>query len=214
MTARGTRGLVLGMALLATLFLVWKVGQDAKDDASAAASVRPVERIMPQAGKQAVPAGAAPVIVTSRWDEDTAGDPFSPMAWYVEPKQAPPPPPPPVVPPIPFMFFGKMTGEAGLQAVLQMDEDTIIAKVGDIVQTNYRVDAIEGERLSMTYLPLNRKQVLLMGKTAEQMPEMTGAMPAVPPGFPGANGVEMTLSGRKILPGLPGVPRSLPATNE
>jgi hypothetical protein len=211
-TATGKRGLVLGLALLATLFLVWKTSHDKQNDG--ADVIEPVSHAAKAPTNTGVLPAAkveAPKAVVARWDEDTAGDPFAPMTWFVEPKIQPPPPPPPVVPPIPFMFYGKVTGEAGLQAVLQMDEETIVAKAGDIVQSNYRVDAIEGDKLNLTYLPLNRKQVLVMGKAAEPMPEMAGGIPGVPPGFPGANGVEMTLSGRKVLPGLP---RSLPAANE
>lgn len=210
--------MMLGAALLVTLLLVWKVSRDGRD-ADVATVIEPARHAATASALTgaAMPGQEKPVVKTTniavlRMSEDAAGDPFAPMTWFVEPKkQPPPPPPPPVAPPVPFTFYGKVLGDGGVQAVLQQGEETIVAKVGDVVQTDYRVDAIEGDRLNLTYLPLKQKQVLVMGKTAEQMLEIIGGTAGLPPSVPAANGTEMALSGIKKLPRLPG---PLPAANE
>lgn len=72
-------------------------------------------------------------------------------------------PPPPTAPPLPFTVFGQMV-EGGRTTVFLNDQDrSHAAKVGDVINKAYRVDAIRDDAVVLTYLPLNQQQTLRTG---------------------------------------------------
>lgn len=90
----------------------------------------------------------------------------APLAPKVEPPPVPvAPPPPPQVPPLPFRVLGRYV-EAGQVAVfLQYNDKNIIARVGDTLGEQYKVESIDSGTLTFLYLPLNQTQTLGIGSS-------------------------------------------------
>jgi hypothetical protein len=92
-------------------------------------------------------------------------DPFTASSWLPPPPPPPPPEPvvepPPTAPPLPFSFLGALDGNAPQpQVFLGSGERLLIVSRGDVIDGQYRVDAIATEGITFTYLPLHMKQVL------------------------------------------------------
>lgn len=73
------------------------------------------------------------------------------------------PPPPPMAPPLPFTFIGKSVGGGVWEVYLARGEQTYVARVNEVIDGTYRVDAIAPPILKLTYLPLNQVQQLNIG---------------------------------------------------
>ena len=69
----------------------------------------------------------------------------------------------PVAPPLPFVYMGKMQEDGKTVVFLTQNDLPIIAKVGDVLGSNYRVDAIRPPLMEFTYIPLAQKQTLNIG---------------------------------------------------
>jgi hypothetical protein len=90
-------------------------------------------------------------------------DPQARAAWG----EAPPAPPPPVqaepasappsAPPFPYQFVGRMTDSLP-RAVLNNAQRSAVVAAGEVVDGQWRVDAIEAGGLRLTYLPLGLAQ--------------------------------------------------------
>jgi hypothetical protein len=96
---------------------------------------------------------------------ESVKDMFPVKSWYV-----PPPPskiiPPPVAPPLSYQYIGKMLEEGNHPAVfLEKQGRIFIVRVGDTVDSKYRVDTIVPPLMTFTYLPLNIKQTMQIGET-------------------------------------------------
>lgn len=97
---------------------------------------------------------------------------FATKSWFVTPPAPPPmpepppppPPPPPQAPPLPFKYMGSMH-ESAQRTVwyLQQGERLIVAGSGDVIDSTYRTEGVEGGQLRFTYLPLNQRQTLSIG---------------------------------------------------
>jgi hypothetical protein len=85
------------------------------------------------------------------------------------PAAAPAPPPVPVVrsaPALPYTYFGRMTGPDGAELVYLMRENRVTpVQVGQVIDTDYRIDAITATRVVVTYLPLDEKVTLVTAAT-------------------------------------------------
>jgi hypothetical protein len=99
---------------------------------------------------------------------DAAGNPFQVLSWL---PPAPPPvpqhpvpavaPPPPSAPPLPFAFVGLLDAESAHPRVfLSSGDRLLIAAPGDVLDQQYRLEAIAAAELVFTYLPLDQKQSL------------------------------------------------------
>ena len=84
----------------------------------------------------------------------------------------PPPPPPtaamvvmaaPTMPPLPFKFLGKMTLGKADSVMLAEKNNTLIAAPGETLMDTWRMDSVDAETLSFTYLPLATTAVLKIG---------------------------------------------------
>lgn len=93
-------------------------------------------------------------------------DLFTAHSWL--PRSPPPPvftPPPPQAPPLPFKYLGRMEENGSVLVFLTegaVDERPRLVRQGDQV-SNYRVDELTADGMSLTYLPLNQTQRMLFG---------------------------------------------------
>jgi hypothetical protein len=96
----------------------------------------------------------------------TPRDPFSARNWN-------PPPPPatasqpsaPVAPPLPYAFMGKKQEGEAWEVYLTRNEQTFVAREGEVLEGNYRVGKIVPPTMTLTYLPLDEVQTLPIGET-------------------------------------------------
>ena len=80
------------------------------------------------------------------------------------PKAAPTPPPsPPRAPALPFRVIGRLIDGGNTQVFLQSGQVTLVARRGDLIERNYRVEEVNDKQVVFTYLPLNQKQQLAIG---------------------------------------------------
>jgi hypothetical protein len=96
-------------------------------------------------------------------------DPFAPKGWLpppppplpAAPAAAAPPPPPPTAPPIPFRFVGLIEEKSAKPAAfIAKGEALYVVHVGDVVETNYRVESFNSAQVVVTYLPLQQRQTI------------------------------------------------------
>ena len=73
----------------------------------------------------------------------------------------------PGAPPLPFSYMGKMFDEESGKLVLYLakGEVSYSVSVGDLIDGAYRVEAVSGVELTLIYLPLNIKQILIIGES-------------------------------------------------
>lgn len=147
----------LGLSLAAT---AW-VSQDDAPEPVAAAPRRVTATAVAQADW---PAAAA-----STRAEWPAPDAQARAAWGeaapVAAAPAPPPaaapaeeaPPPPSAPPFPYQLVGRLT-DGTTRAVLNNAQRSAVVGAGEVVDGQWRVDAVEPTGLRLTYLPLGQAQ--------------------------------------------------------
>lgn len=156
----------LGIALAATLAAVaWTHAQD--DGADALVQARPERAEAPRPQREAPRDDAARLRLDLLRRPSSGGkiaDAFTAQSWYAPP---PPPPkslrPPPSAPPLPFAYLGQMLEDGKLTVFLTRQDRNYVVKQGDVLDGNYRVDAIEPPVMTLTYLPLNIKQTIRIG---------------------------------------------------
>ena len=77
-----------------------------------------------------------------------------------------PPAPPPQAPPLPFHMIGSLNEDGKVTIfAARANGDVVSLRVADIVDNTYRVDSINNQQMTLTYLPLNQKQTLPVGAT-------------------------------------------------
>lgn len=101
-------------------------------------------------------------------------DPFSARNWIVEPITIVEAPvvtvnaivtPPPVVtgpPPLPFKFTGRMNDEGNQVVYLNRGEQMVLAHIGDVLDSSYKVISITQQQIEFEYLPSGEKQTLAL----------------------------------------------------
>jgi hypothetical protein len=107
---------------------------------------------------------------------DAADDPrfagngalFTSQRWMPAPVDAGPPPapaapPPPSAPPLPFTYLGKASNNGAWDVFLARGDKTYIVHEQSLLDGIYRVEAIAPPLLTLTYLPLNLPQQLMIG---------------------------------------------------
>ncbi len=68
-------------------------------------------------------------------------------------------------PPLPIHYLGSYNDAGAVSYFLQLDERNIVAHVGEQIDPNYRLDSVQGDTLNFVYLPLNKKQALVVEDT-------------------------------------------------
>ena len=80
-------------------------------------------------------------------------------------------PQPPSPPPLQFRYLGKVMEGGDTQVFLALAERNYIVKPGENINGQYRMDEVNDENITFTYLPLNAKQKLsTAGGTAGNTP--------------------------------------------
>ena len=158
------RWLVLGGALLATVVAsVWpRDGEHPAREVVApvtrteVASPRqtkpPAEIALPELGDRLARAPA-----TSNIPDLFGATTWSPPAAGAKPR--PEPAAAPAAPPFPYAIIGSAESENGLVVVFSRQNQDFAVKAGDVLEKAYRVDAIDAQSVSVTYLPLGLTQV-------------------------------------------------------
>ncbi|MDB5777421.1 MAG: hypothetical protein JWP38_3554 [Herbaspirillum sp.] len=100
-------------------------------------------------------------------NQGTKSNLFAPTSWAAPAPAAPSPPPaapppPPQAPPMPYSFVGLLEDSAKPTAFLSNKEALLIVAAGQTIDGNYRVDTVNSKQVTLTYLPLNQKQVIRM----------------------------------------------------
>lgn len=169
--------LALGAAALALAGLHGVAPSPGADDAAAApdAPARPAGRTRPepraaaatetlQVARLDAPRGDAPAV-----DERAAARVFAPHSW--QPPAAPParaaraaPPEPPKAPPFPYAYFGGLTDGPERTAFFLAGNRVIALRRGDQV-ASFRVDALDTQQMTLTYLPLSETVTVPLGST-------------------------------------------------
>jgi hypothetical protein len=72
-----------------------------------------------------------------------------------------PPPPQPVAPPMPFLYVGQIAGREGPTILLSRGAESFAVKAGEPIDNDYRLESVAGEELTIVYLPLNERQILV-----------------------------------------------------
>ncbi len=70
------------------------------------------------------------------------------------------PPPAPTAPPLQFKYIGKAISGNDTWVFLSESGENYVAKLGRQIDDRYRVDTMDDETVTFTYLPLNAKQTL------------------------------------------------------
>ena len=102
---------------------------------------------------------------------DAANDPFKVAGPPPPPKpvEASPPPPPvaPVAPPFPYHYLGRMLSVDGKQLTYLTRGDAMIPiQLHQVLDQDYRVDALSDAEIVITYLPLDER-VRIVVRSAE-----------------------------------------------
>jgi len=162
---------MLAATLLATL---WAGGVDEDAEvapAAARSAARPREA---SPAKAAGDAQAGWLAQLSRMDAprtrmpELTRDPFSPARVQAEP---PPPAAPtpeavakPGAPPLPFQYQGLLRRDGQLVVFLTDGASLLIAREGETLSGQYRVDRVTERQIVLQYLPLDERQTLDFGR--------------------------------------------------
>lgn len=92
-------------------------------------------------------------------------DVFTTQTWYV------PPPPPqapvepaPSAPPLAFVYSGQLVEGEKRTIFLARQDRHYTVREGDVIDGTYRVGAISGSLMELTYIPLDMKQTMQIGE--------------------------------------------------
>ncbi|HQU98115.1 MAG TPA: hypothetical protein PLV19_05405 [Nitrosomonas sp.] len=171
------RKLLIGSALVATLLAVAMVENEETEDTISTVEPTQVSR---SANERAVKKqeNSAETLDVSKLGQrkfnPKAGELFASTNWTPKPPPIDPEeqaareeqsrkafvPPPPTAPSVPFKYAGKAISDNQTWVFLSQAKDNHIAKIGGKITDQYRLDAINEESVSLTYLPLNIKQTL------------------------------------------------------
>ena len=159
------RTLWLGGALLATLLATqWVSGEDGNADPVSAAP----QKSDPKTEARAVEEETGQLELERlqrRKFSAQAGDIFSGKTWIPPPSAAAAAaaamnPQPPSPPPLLFKYLGKLTDGDETQVFLVLADRNYVVKPGEVINGQYRMDAVNDQTITFTYLPLNAKQTL------------------------------------------------------
>ena len=102
---------------------------------------------------------------TASAEKKATRDLFSTRNWNPPPPPPPPeqPAPPPAAPPLPYAFLGKKLEGDTWEVFLSKAEQTFVARAGQVLENDWRVDKIAPPTLTLTYLPLGLPQTLSIG---------------------------------------------------
>ncbi|NVD69563.1 hypothetical protein HUX88_03195 [Duganella sp. BJB1802] len=159
------RWAILLSTLAATVAAVFYPGaNDAGVEVSAAAPR------LPPAAKALVSVAADAVAIDAEESSDV--DPFAPRGWQAPPPPAAPPPAAPLVvaavdltppgpPALPFRFVGSMNDNLEQVVYLARGDQALVARTGEVLDTEYKVVAINAQQIEFEYIPTGARQALV-----------------------------------------------------
>ena len=160
-----TRWLILGTALLATVVAsVWPRDEDKTTPEVVAPVMRRDDA--PAKGRQPSSQLELPALGDRLERPRTPAeiqDLFGSKDWNPPPppvRQKPLPPPAPTAPPFPYAVAGSVADANGLMIVFNRERQDFVLRIGDILEQTYRVEAIDAQSVTVTYLPLGLTQVV------------------------------------------------------
>jgi len=65
-------------------------------------------------------------------------------------------------PPLQFKYLGKVIDGNQTKIILSLSDEKIVVNLGERIDDRYRFDAIDNETITLTYLPLNVEQILII----------------------------------------------------
>ncbi|MBI3771684.1 MAG: hypothetical protein HY272_03180 [Gammaproteobacteria bacterium] len=74
------------------------------------------------------------------------------------------PPPAPTAPPLPLTYIGKLTNKSATTIFITWRDQNYAIAQGDVLGDTYRVDSIDQNSITFTYLPLSQQQTLFLGE--------------------------------------------------
>lgn len=163
MPAERSRKIVLGIALIGTVVAaVYPVEEPpaqqpmAKNRTGQLAAVK-----SPEAPDENIPwieIVRAPIAAPEN-------NPFSDNAWRPPPPPPPKPeaPPAPMAPPFPYSYAGRMGSEEKPLLLFVSNDKSVSARVGELIDSAWRVEAVDETSISLRYLPLDQTQSISLG---------------------------------------------------
>lgn len=149
------RSIALGLMLLLTLAAAFAPTDSAeKSEPLTAHASQPA---VPSPARHSSPDDVLPIAITRPLTVDPTSNPFSAYSWLPPP---PPPPPaapsaPPSPPQMPFNYLGRLEDGDKLAALLGESDVTHAGKVGDVINSVWRIERISEQSVDFTYLPLD-----------------------------------------------------------
>lgn len=65
-------------------------------------------------------------------------------------------------PPLRFQYLGKIIHNNEMKIILSQSGEKVVVKLGEKIDDQYRIDAMDNEAITLTYLPLNVEQTLII----------------------------------------------------
>jgi hypothetical protein len=100
------------------------------------------------------------------------GNPLGELASVAPPPAAKPPvaaPVPPAAPPFPFRFVGRLWLPDGTQLLLGRGDDAFVVKRGDILDGQYRVEALSATELVIVHVPTETRTTIQFGVPDDEL---------------------------------------------
>jgi len=119
-----------------------------------------VERVARVAAPEAGSRGDDPF---ARLDWSPPAPPVAEPPPVIEAPPPPPPPPRPVAPPIPYTYFGMSIQDGRTVVFVTRQDRTFVLAQGEVIENRYRVEEIRPTEVVLTYIPLNERQVMMIG---------------------------------------------------
>jgi hypothetical protein len=163
------RTMIRGLFLLIAVAVIYFAPEPADDQVVPAvrnASTSPVGK-QPETVPGRRPGGEPEILaIQPRLFDGQNHEPFVPTRWAAPPppvkveEAAPAPPPPPQAPPLPFKVAGQYREGDQIGVFLLHNDKMLIARVGDTLAGQYQVESLQGDVMTLIYLPLQQPQTL------------------------------------------------------
>lgn len=174
--AEKKRKIIIGSALIATLIAAALV-EDEEMTVDVPETLQPVKAVQERGGKRAPDVAqqldvsklgqrkfsplAGEIFLSTNWTpKQPPIDPEEQAFKMVQPVRALAPPSAPTAPPLQFKYAGKAIENNQTWVFLAQAGENFITKVGEKINPQYRLDAVNDDTVTVTYLPLNVKQTL------------------------------------------------------